>query len=1752
MSKITSYIIAFLLSTSICAQVNVSVDTTICTGQQIFLENGWQSTTGLYYDTILCPGIACDTFITTNLTVASTPPIITTVIECSPYTHILPDGTAVNSSGTYTVPLTSSAGCQFDYTTILIINDPVRDTIYDTICSNEVYILPNGTPTITPGEHLSVSYTPDGCFHYTLVYLEVLVAHTITIDTNFCRGSLYILPNGFPAFNTGQYVTTLTNSFGCDSTITTNLTYVNPVNVNISDTICHNSVYTLPDNSTTTIGGTFTFPYTSFLGCDSTVIVDLVVLPLYNDTIEAGICNGTPYTLLDGTITTTPGIYTFPYTNSKGCDSIVYIDLQVSSTFYDTVAATICMGQSYTLPDNSTVSAQGSYNVSLIANNGCDSVVTTNLLVQNIDTTFIDTIVCAGTWYFLPNGFPAFGSGNYSHTLSAANGCDSVVETNLTFESAQSSSYTVEICDGETAILIDGTVVSSAGNYPVTLFTQNGCDSVVTLNLIVNPVYEDTLRSGLCGSGYLLPDGTITNTPGIYSYANNSIHGCDSNVTVVLALSSAYYDTIPQSVCEGSSFILPGGNSTSLAGSYSDTLIAVDGCDSIITTILSLMLIDTVVVDTVVCSGSWYILPNGFPAFFSGNYDHTLTNVNGCDSVVLTNLYYQSAQTTNLSTTICGNEVYIMADGSTINTSGTHSVTVNSIDGCDSTINVNLLVYPSYSDTIDVIICDNEWYQFPNGDSTNITGLYTDSLTTINGCDSILIINLNVLFSSSVTYNVTICEGDSFRLVSNNYVSQAGTYLDTLLAQNGCKAIITTNLAVFVSSNDTINEYICPGDNYTLLDGTIINSPGYYPSIISSIGNCDSVLTVNLNYSLDQGGSSVDTIVVQICSGENYTLPDGAIVSSSGDYISQFVTATTCDSLIVTQLTVLNAITLNIDTTICHTDSYTLPNGTITTIQGVYLDSVSTSGGCDSIIITTLNVRGGDTLVFNPTICENSDFELPDGSLVNTTDSYIYSLTDSFGCDSIVRYNLTVNPVTNDTIAIQICENEYYTLPNGWLVNTSDYYDFNYTSVDGCDSTVVINLSVNTSVTEIINVSICEGEYYTLPSGSNVLVNGIYTDTLITNNGCDSIIITNLIISSILADTTKVTLCNGGSYTRPLGAVETTDGIYYDTIINPLGCDSVIITDLNFYNEDTTVINSSICIGSNYTLPDGSFANTSGVYNFNLNSVLGCDSIVVINLMVDTVIRDTISAEICYNSTYTLPLGTVVSSPGTYHDTLINTGWCDSIIVTYLSFSNQDTTIINATICNGNSYILPDGTSTNTGGTYNYNLINAHGCDSILKVNLSSLSSINDTIFATVCQNEYYTLPNGWLVNSPNDYDFTYASSTGCDSTIVIHLTVLPISSEIVNVSICSGSSYLLPSGNTVNSAAIYFDSLTNSYGCDSILITNLIITPIDTTIINSSICENSNYELPDGSFVDASSVYVFDLINATGCDSVVSVNLNVFPIYFRSELITICNNETIILPDSRIVDSTGEYICHLFSSKGCDSTIIYNILVEDSISSYVYAEICKNEYYTMPNDWQVNLSGIYEVPLISQYGCDSVVVTELKVLDILADYTPISDIIMCEENLRSIEIDYNGYDYNWSTGEVGNTIYPTESGVYFVDFYSSENDCFSTDSINVTIDENCENCLLFVPNAFTPNNDVVNNTFSIKYDCMKGFESYELMIFDKWGTIIFKTEDPNDSWDGTYNNRELKTDVYIYMIKFKSKNTTEEEKIRGHVSLIR
>ena len=548
-------------------------------------------------------------------------------------------------------------------------------------------------------------------------------------------------------------------------------------------------------------------------------------------------------------------------------------------------------------------------------------------------------------------------------------------------------------------------------------------------------------------------------------------------------------------------------------------------------------------------------------------------------------------------------------------------------------INVVYTVLEPVTRTDNVTLCEmknnNNYDQFYKIGSTTFTswdytsGTYTATAPGVGGAlDTIVTLNLTVV-PYAYEHNVTIDEGESILFKDTTILTQ-GTFYRTFLADEtacGCDSFVTLNVTVIpapVSVSDTMYEEvaaICEGQSYTFatFDGndTICTETNIYMFTKEGAaqGGSDSVrvlyLDVNPTYNL--------TTSDDICQGTEYQFGEGvfgyhfdtdAEPAVYSNLVYTFETASGCDSTVTLTLTINPVYNDTIEATFCSGE---LPQ-TIGDIEieankttGVYDYHFQSQAGCDSNVVVMLTVNPSYEDNITKTICADSlpyDFR---GHEWTAAGSETYNETTAAGCDSIVTFTLVVTPVYNDTVAETICPAELATFEfRGHTGYTEGgFYPYNETSVNGCDSTVTLNLTVVPVFNrEELDTTICINEAPFVYYGESFTTTGTHVVNL---TACgDTTATLHLTVNETNACTFEVTIEAGenGSIT---GATTVNHGADYDYEITPNECYYIATLTLDEVAQTITDADGmTFTLDSVYT--NHTIAATFAKYNYEVTA----------------------------------------------------------------------------------------------------------------------------------------------------------------------------------------------------------------------------------------------------------------------------------------------------------------------------------------------------------------------------------------------------------------------------------------------------------------------------------------------------------------------------------------------------------------------
>ncbi|HZK68079.1 MAG TPA: gliding motility-associated C-terminal domain-containing protein, partial [Paludibacter sp.] len=312
---------------------------------------------------------------------------------------------------------------------------------------------------------------------------------------------------------------------------------------------------------------------------------------LTSSTTNASICQGGLYAF-NGSTYNVAGTYTKTLINAAGCDSIATLNLKVNVSTSSTTNASVCQGEKYLF--NGTIClVTGTYVAYLTNSAGCDSIATLHLTV-NIPTSStieasmsVEDVKIYGGYQF--NGTVYHQVGTYTVKLVNAVGCDSITTLILKARAQTTQATNVTVCSSELPYLWNGTSYNATGIYTKTLKNSLGVDSVATLDMTVLKSTSSVTKSTVCSGNTYYFNGSNYSKPGTYiAKLNNSI-GCDSIATLELAVDTVYNTSQTVQLFSGEKFTV-NGHVYDQAGTYTDVVTSKDNCES--TTVTEITMID--------------------------------------------------------------------------------------------------------------------------------------------------------------------------------------------------------------------------------------------------------------------------------------------------------------------------------------------------------------------------------------------------------------------------------------------------------------------------------------------------------------------------------------------------------------------------------------------------------------------------------------------------------------------------------------------------------------------------------------------------------------------------------------------------------------------------------------------------------------------------------------------------------------------------------------------------------------------------------------------------------------------------------------------------------------------------------------------------------------------------------------------------------------------------------------------------------
>jgi gliding motility-associated-like protein len=1144
------------------------------------------------------------------------------------------------------------------------------------------------------------------------------------------------------------------------------------------------------------------------------------------------------------------------------------------------------------------------------------------------------------------------------------------------------------------------------------------------------------------------------------------------------------------------------------AGSYTVTVTGEYGCTA---TAPATVQGDTTGADTTAISGTTCD-SNGV-----GTFTEILTNQNGCDSVVITTVSLLPSDTTQLTGTTCDS-----------NGVGTFTEILTNQNGCDSVVITTVSLLSSDTTLLSSTTCDS-----------NEAGTFTETLINQNGCDSVVITTVSLLPSDTTQLTGTTCDAN-----------EAGTFTEILTNQNGCDSVVITTVSLLPSDTTQLSGTTCDA-----------NEAGTFTETLTNQNGCDSV---------------VITTVSLLPSDTTQLTGTTCDANEAGTFTETLANQNGCDSVVITTVSLLPGDTTQLSGTTCDA-----------TGAGTFTETLTNQNGCDSVVITTVSLLPGDTTLLFETSCDTGN-----------TGVFTQNLTNQFGCDSMVVTTVTFSEADTTLLSSQTCDAASAGVFTSTFVNSegcdsvvietisllpSDTTYLSDTSCDpnnsgtftqiltnvwGCDSLVVTTVSFSEADTTLLSSQTCD-----------VASAGVFTNTFVNSEGCDSVVIET--VGLLPSDTT---------YLSDTSCDPNDTGTSSQTLTNFSGCDSLVVTTVTFSEADTTLLNGTTCNPA-----------AAGVFTNTFVNSEGCDSMVI----------ETVSL-LPTDTTYLSDTSCDPNNAGTFVQTLINVWGCDSTVITTVTFAKSDTTLLTSSTCDAQAAGVFAQTLTSTDGCdsvvietvdlllsdtillssqtcdpfstgiFINTFTNQSGCDSTVIETVSLLPS--DTIFLSsqTCD------PNAAGVFTQN-----LTNQSGCDSTVIATISLLPSDTILLSSQTCDPSE-----------AGVFTSVFTNQNGCDSTVTLTVALLASDTTFLFFESCEPAD-----------TGTVVSTFTNQAGCDSAVvamtglllSPSLKLTASDFSGFSVS-CSGAA---DGSILAEATGtgpfsfawstgssgnpvtglaagSYAVTVTSANGCTAGSSVSLSEPDSlqIAFAVNQPGCFDEnagaIFVETSGgvppWRFSIDGVNFQPS-NAFTSLSAGAYHLSVLD--ANDCEKEEIILINVPLP-VSVDL-GEDRSIDFGDglvleaVVNMPFDSLASVVWTALDSAEcpacltqpiaplittsysvsvvayNGCKDDDQLTVFVDRRKH---VYVPNAFSPNGDGVNDVFRIfaKPGTVKKVKSFH--IFSRWGETVyqyfnFQPNDPAYGWDGTHRGEALEPAVFAWFaeIEFLDGKT---EVFEGDVTLVR
>jgi gliding motility-associated-like protein len=1026
----------------------------------------------------------------------------------------------------------------------------------------------------------------------------------------------------------------------------------------------------------------------------------------------------------------------------------------------------------------------------------------------------------------------------------------------------------------------------------------------------------------------------------------------------------------------------------------------------------------------------------------------------------------------------------------------------------------------------------------------------------VQGCDSLITtVALTVNSFTTSTVNRTLCFGQTYTRPGGRVVNSSGTYIDTLRNSSGCDSIVTSNISIITLETRNINASVCAGQSYRMPTGRLVNTAGIHRDTLRSVQGCDSlqtILTLQVNNPLRVESTE------RICQGSSFRLPSGRVVNTQNTFVDTVRNSAGCDSLISRiNLVVVAPVRETRAGSICPNQTFALPSGRIIRNAGIYQDTVRDNTGCDSLITTfTLSINAVTTVTVNRTLCFGQIYTRPGGGVINSTGTYIDTLRNASGCDSIITTNLSVSPPLSVSLSGQtlICAGEEAEITAQASGGTGNNYSFQWTGVPATGTNARIRPNVDTRIIveltdgctvqparDTIDIRVIPRSVPRFTSSSKqVCLPAIvrFTNSSVTSSG--SVFSWNF-GTGLAADTSNLrdpsfTFSRAGTYVVTL------------RITTVAGCMESVTDTITVYDSPAPQIqaNTSVCLGGSLNFADaGTGAPTdrwqwdfgngqrselaipgairyakTGRYTVTLNrsNAGGCSVTDTHELIVDELVADISASRTTFCDTGLVQfalnirsfaadsLGEELQYRWNFADggsssqrnpahSFTRPGIYRVAVTVASNYGCRATDTISVNVIDQPAVRIEGPVEVCAGTPVQFQAVTERGDI------LSWRWDFGDGRIATTQNPEPLVFAN----ESSYPIHLIASSGTACADTVtrILQVRRYPVIGIIQkSLDICRGQSVQLRALDGTQYA------WTPAAGLNNPNIANPVASPLQTT------------------------TYTVRVTNAAGCSSEDTVRINVSQPF----AVTASADQNICFGGNVQLNATGAIRYQWQPIEGLSSATIANPVASPrNTTTYRVIGYGADNCFTDTAEVRVNV-----IPLPTVFAGND------------------TTIGVGQELQLRLQTSNDVTGYTWTPATFLNctncptpTATPAEPIQYRI---TVRNDfgCVASDEVRITLKCSAED--VFIPNTFTPNGDGVNDVF---YPRGKGIRTVEFMrIFNRWGEMVFEKkgfniDDRSAGWDGTYKGERLASGVFVYTCRMICENG-EVIELKGSIMIVR